>query len=153
MIKWQNISLTRYFYFKARNPRRIGILIITVWVVSLGISLAPQLGWKDPDYLVRIAQGTCLVSQDPAYQVSASGELWANPKYLINIRDWELRSYIRRNRESVNTSRNVTWNFELHHNSWITSCRFSSFRNYNRNVQNILREINLHFLSSHERYL
>lgn len=47
------------------------MLIVTVWLVSLGISLAPQLGWKDPDYLVRIADGTCLVSQDPAYQVPA----------------------------------------------------------------------------------
>ncbi|KAK1122327.1 hypothetical protein K0M31_009549 [Melipona bicolor] len=45
------------------------MLIVTVWVVSLGISLAPQLGWKDPHYLERIADGTCLVSQDPAYQV------------------------------------------------------------------------------------
>jgi len=76
----EHTSLTLPSHFKARNPRRIGILIITVWVVSLGISLAPQLGWKDPDYLVRIAQGTCLVSQDPAYQVSASGELQADPK-------------------------------------------------------------------------
>lgn len=74
----------RRFYFKARNPRRIGMLIIAVWVVSLGISLAPQLGWKDPDYLVRIAQGTCLVSQDPAYQVSTSGKLRADPKYLYS---------------------------------------------------------------------
>lgn len=48
------------------------MLIVAVWVVSLGISLAPQLGWKDPDYLDRIADGTCLVSQDPAYQVPAS---------------------------------------------------------------------------------
>lgn len=59
-------------HFQARNPRRIGILIITVWVVSLGISLAPQLGWKDPGYLNRISDGTCLVSQDPAYQVRTS---------------------------------------------------------------------------------
>lgn len=112
-IKWQNTLSTRLFYFKARNPRRIGILIVTVWVVSLGISLAPQLGWKDPDYLVRIAQGTCLVSQDTAYQVSAFGELRADPKYLINIHDWELLSYIRWNRESVNISRNITRNFKL----------------------------------------
>lgn len=60
-----------FLYFQARNPRRIGMLIVTVWVVSLGISLAPQLGWKDPHYLDRIADGTCLVSQDPAYQVHA----------------------------------------------------------------------------------
>ncbi|KOX69291.1 5-hydroxytryptamine receptor [Melipona quadrifasciata] len=68
------IAVDRYWavtdlnYIQARNPRRIGMLIVTVWVVSLGISLAPQLGWKDPHYLERIADGTCLVSQDPAYQ-------------------------------------------------------------------------------------
>jgi len=112
-IKRRDTSLTRIFCFKARNPRRIGILIVTVWVVSLGISLAPQLGWKDPDYLDRIAHGTCLVSQDPAYQVSASGELRVDPKYLINIRDWELHLFTRRKRESVNISRNITRNFEL----------------------------------------
>lgn len=54
---------------QARNPWRIGMLIGAVWVVSLCVSLAPQLGWKDPGYLDRIAEGRCLVSQDPAYQV------------------------------------------------------------------------------------
>lgn len=44
--------------------------MFAVWVVSLGISLAPQLGWKDPGYLDRIAEGKCLPSQDPGYQVS-----------------------------------------------------------------------------------
>lgn len=45
------------------------MLVVAVWIVSLGISLAPQLGWKDPGYMNRIAEGKCLVSQDPAYQV------------------------------------------------------------------------------------
>lgn len=121
------------FYFKARNPRRIGILIVTVWVVSLGISLAPQLGWKDPDYLDRISNGTCLVSQDPAYQVRAPGELRADPKYLINTRDWELRSCIRRNRESVNTSRNVVAEFCVAPSHNVDGP--SPFRNYNRTVR------------------
>lgn len=58
-------------------------------MISLGISLAPQLGWKDPDYLDRIAQGTCLVSQDTAYQVNASEELQAAPKCLIMFANCE----------------------------------------------------------------
>jgi len=33
------------------------------------VSLAPQFGWKDPDYLQRIEQQKCMVSQDVSYQV------------------------------------------------------------------------------------
>ena len=47
------------------------MLVVAVWVVSLSISVAPHLGWKDPGYLDRIAEGKCLPSQDPAYQVSS----------------------------------------------------------------------------------
>ncbi|XP_011053661.1 PREDICTED: 5-hydroxytryptamine receptor 2A-like [Acromyrmex echinatior] len=90
------IAVDRYWavtdinYIQARNPRRIGILIITVWVVSLGISLAPQLGWKDPDYLVRIAQGTCLVSQDPAYQIFATCATFYVPLLVILFLYWRI---------------------------------------------------------------
>lgn len=46
-------------------------MIVVVWTVALIVSLAPQFGWKDPDYLYRInTQQKCLVSQDVAYQVS-----------------------------------------------------------------------------------
>ena len=45
-------------------------MIVVVWSVALIVSLAPQFGWKDPDYLYRInTQQKCLVSQDVAYQV------------------------------------------------------------------------------------
>lgn len=83
------IAVDRYWavtdlnYIQARNPRRIGMLIVAVWVVSLGISLAPQLGWKDPDYLDRIADGTCLVSQDPAYQIFATCATFYLPCWLF----------------------------------------------------------------------
>ncbi|OAD61066.1 5-hydroxytryptamine receptor [Eufriesea mexicana] len=75
---------------EARNPRRIGMLIVTVWVVSLGISLAPQLGWKDPDYLDRIANGTCLVSQDPAYQIFATCATFYLPLLVILFLYWRI---------------------------------------------------------------
>ncbi|EZA48568.1 5-hydroxytryptamine receptor 2A [Ooceraea biroi] len=73
------IAVDRYWavtdinYIQVRNSKRISMLIAAVWVVSLGISIAPHLGWKDPDYLDRIAEGTCLVSQDTAYQENATG--------------------------------------------------------------------------------
>ncbi|KYM79142.1 5-hydroxytryptamine receptor 2B [Atta colombica] len=106
------IAVDRYWavtdinYIQARNPRRIGILIITVWVVSLGISLAPQLGWKDPDYLVRIAQGTCLVSQDPAYQIFATCATFYVPLLVILFLYWRIfqaaRKRIRKRPGTIN---------------------------------------------------
>ncbi|XP_077257013.1 serotonin receptor isoform X1 [Temnothorax americanus] len=90
------IAVDRYWavtdinYIQARNPRRIGTMIVTVWVVSLGISLAPQLGWKDPDYLVRIAQGTCLVSQDPSYQIFATCATFYLPLLIILFLYWRI---------------------------------------------------------------
>ncbi|XP_076180407.1 serotonin receptor [Ptiloglossa arizonensis] len=90
------IAVDRYWavtdlnYIQARNPRRIGILIVTVWLVSLGISLAPQLGWKDPDYLDRIADGTCLVSQDPAYQIFATCATFYLPLLVILFLYWRI---------------------------------------------------------------
>ncbi|KAF7399555.1 hypothetical protein HZH68_008147 [Vespula germanica] len=68
------IAVDRYWavtdlnYTQGRSPKKIGFLIAMVWIVSFGISMAPHFGWKDPDYLERIAEGECLVSQDPAYQ-------------------------------------------------------------------------------------
>ncbi|XP_076679259.1 serotonin receptor [Andrena cerasifolii] len=90
------IAVDRYWavtdlnYIQARNPRRIGILIVAVWVVSLGISLAPQLGWKDPDYLERIADGKCLVSQDPAYQIFATCATFYVPLLIILFLYWRI---------------------------------------------------------------
>ncbi len=44
-------------------------MIVLVWTVSIVVSLAPQFGWKDPEYMQRIEQQKCMVSQDVAYQV------------------------------------------------------------------------------------
>lgn len=46
-------------------------MIFFVWFISIIVSLAPQFGWKDPEYLERIEQQKCMVSQDVAYQVIA----------------------------------------------------------------------------------
>lgn len=45
-------------------------MIGLVWTVSIVVSLAPQFGWKDPEYMQRIEQQKCMVSQDVAYQVN-----------------------------------------------------------------------------------
>ncbi|XP_011500824.1 PREDICTED: 5-hydroxytryptamine receptor-like [Ceratosolen solmsi marchali] len=96
------IAVDRYWavtdlnYIQARNPRRIGCLVVTVWVVSLGISLAPQLGWKDPGYLDRIADGKCLVSQDPAYQIFATCATFYLPLLVILFLYWRIFQAARR---------------------------------------------------------
>ncbi|KAH0948447.1 hypothetical protein HN011_009180 [Eciton burchellii] len=90
------IAVDRYWavtdinYIQVRNSRRIGILIATVWVVSLGISIAPYLGWKDPDYLDRIAEGTCLVSQNSAYQIFATCATFYVPLLIILALYWKI---------------------------------------------------------------
>lgn len=68
-INFRYWAVTDIDYIHTRNVNKIGIMIFLVWVVALVVSLAPQFGWKDPDYLNRINEQKCLVSQDVAYQV------------------------------------------------------------------------------------
>ncbi|XP_058798710.1 5-hydroxytryptamine receptor isoform X1 [Phymastichus coffea] len=96
------IAVDRYWavtdlnYIQARNPRRIGFLIAAVWIVALGVSLAPQLGWKDPGYLDRIAEGRCLISQDPAYQIFATCATFYLPLLVILFLYWRIFQAARR---------------------------------------------------------
>lgn len=54
----------------SRTSKRVFSMIFLVWFASVIVSLAPQFGWKDPEYLQRIEQQKCMVSQDVGYQVS-----------------------------------------------------------------------------------
>lgn len=63
-------AVTNVDYMHSRTSRRVFMMIILVWVASVIVSLAPQFGWKDPEYLQRIEQLKCMVSQDVGYQVS-----------------------------------------------------------------------------------
>lgn len=63
-------TVTNIDYNNLRTPRRVFIMIFCVWFAALIVSLAPQFGWKDPDYMKRIEEQNCMVSQDVAYQVS-----------------------------------------------------------------------------------
>lgn len=79
-------------------------MIFLVWGAALVVSLAPQLGWKDPDYLARITQQQkCLVSQDLAYQIFATCSTFYVPLAVILILYWKIfqtaRRRIRRRRE------------------------------------------------------
>lgn len=82
-------------------------MIILVWSVALIVSLAPQFGWKDPDYMDRITlQQRCLVSQDVSYQIFATCSTFYVPLLVILALYWKIfqtaRKRIRRRRENQN---------------------------------------------------
>ncbi|VDK54844.1 unnamed protein product [Anisakis simplex] len=47
-------SITDICYVQNRTPRRIFGMLGSIWIVSLLISLAPILGWKDEDFFDRV---------------------------------------------------------------------------------------------------
>ncbi|XP_037941054.1 5-hydroxytryptamine receptor 2A-like [Teleopsis dalmanni] len=65
-------------------------MIFLVWSASVVISLAPQFGWKDPDYLQRIEQQKCMVSQDVGYQVFATCCTFYVPLFVILVLYWKI---------------------------------------------------------------
>lgn len=63
-------AVTSVDYIHQRTVRRIGMMIATVWLVSLLVSCFPLFGWKDPEWHSRIeVYQQCLISQDVGYQV------------------------------------------------------------------------------------
>ncbi|XP_023725561.1 5-hydroxytryptamine receptor [Cryptotermes secundus] len=84
-------AVTNVDYIHTRNGTRIGIMIVVVWLVALIVSLAPQFGWKDPDYLDRInLQQRCMVSQDVAYQIFATCSTFYVPLLVILVLYWKI---------------------------------------------------------------
>lgn len=84
-------------------------MIFLVWAVALIVSLAPQFGWKDPDYLDRInIHQKCLVSQDIAYQIFATCSTFYVPLLVILVLYWKIfqtaRKRIRRRQEQRSTT-------------------------------------------------
>lgn len=83
--------MTNVDYIHTRNSGRIVTMIVVVWAVALIVSLAPQFGWKDPDYLDRInLQKMCLVSQDVAYQIFATCSTFYVPLLVILVLYWKI---------------------------------------------------------------
>ncbi|RZF46530.1 hypothetical protein LSTR_LSTR011897 [Laodelphax striatellus] len=100
-------AVTNVDYIHTRNGSRIVTMIVVVWSVALVVSLAPQFGWKDPDYLDRInIQQRCLVSQDIGYQIFATCSTFYVPLLVILVLYWKIfqtaRKRIRRRRAQRN---------------------------------------------------
>uniref|UniRef100_T1KLK4 G-protein coupled receptors family 1 profile domain-containing protein n=1 Tax=Tetranychus urticae TaxID=32264 RepID=T1KLK4_TETUR len=84
-------AVTNIDYIHNRNPNRIGALIICIWTIASIISVAPVLGWKDPDFEKRLLQEKkCLVSQDVAYQIVATFATFYGPLVFILLLYWRI---------------------------------------------------------------
>ncbi|XP_011209676.4 5-hydroxytryptamine receptor 2A [Bactrocera dorsalis] len=90
------IALDRYWavtnidYIHSRTSKRVFLMIFSVWSAAVIVSLAPQFGWKDPDYLQRIEQQKCMVSQDVSYQVFATCCTFYVPLLVILALYWKI---------------------------------------------------------------
>lgn len=83
-------SITDITYMQKRTPKRILIMIMIVWVVSLVISVAPVLGWKDNGYYQRVANRECLISQHIAYQLFSTTAAFYGPLFFIILLYWQI---------------------------------------------------------------
>ncbi|XP_030378494.1 5-hydroxytryptamine receptor 2B [Scaptodrosophila lebanonensis] len=83
-------TVTNIDYNNLRTPRRVFSMIFCVWFSALIVSLAPQFGWKDPDYLKRIEEQHCMVSQDVAYQIFATCCTFYVPLLVILFLYWKI---------------------------------------------------------------
>ncbi|XP_015788350.1 5-hydroxytryptamine receptor-like [Tetranychus urticae] len=84
-------AVTRVNHIKERDLSLVGKMITAVWTVSLLVSLAPVLGWKDPHFLKRLEEEkTCLISQDIAYQIFATVSSFYAPLVVILFLYWKI---------------------------------------------------------------
>ncbi|KAH8402106.1 hypothetical protein KR009_009748 [Drosophila setifemur] len=83
-------AVTNIDYIHSRTSNRVFMMIFCVWTAAVIVSLAPQFGWKDPDYLQRIEQQKCMVSQDISYQVFATCSTFYVPLMVILALYWKI---------------------------------------------------------------
>lgn len=106
------IALDRYWavtdidYAHQRTARRIGYMIIVIWTLSVLVSIAPLLGWKDPEWEARVYQDLqCIVSQDIGYQIFATASSFYVPLLVILFLYWRIflaaRKRIRRRQQVI----------------------------------------------------
>ncbi|XP_011500915.1 PREDICTED: 5-hydroxytryptamine receptor-like, partial [Ceratosolen solmsi marchali] len=91
------IALDRYWavtnidYIHHRTGRRIGMMIVVVWLVAFFVCIAPLLGWKDSQWENRVVHDkSCIVSQDIYYQIFATVSSFYLPLFVILILYWRI---------------------------------------------------------------
>lgn len=78
-------------YIHKRTAQRIYLMIFTVWTVAAIVSIGPLMGWKDPDFNLRVEQHKrCLISQDIGYQVFATIATFYGPVIFILLLYWKI---------------------------------------------------------------
>lgn len=66
------------------------MMIFIIWLVSFLVCIAPLLGWKDPNWELRIRDKKCLISQDLYYQIFATASSFYLPLLVILILYWRI---------------------------------------------------------------
>uniref|UniRef100_A0A1I8FTU1 G_PROTEIN_RECEP_F1_2 domain-containing protein n=1 Tax=Macrostomum lignano TaxID=282301 RepID=A0A1I8FTU1_9PLAT len=57
-------AVTNVDYIRVRTGKRIGLMIVAVWVISLAISLPARFTLTDELRRTQIANGTCAINED-----------------------------------------------------------------------------------------
>lgn len=84
-------AVTHVDYIHHRDGALICKMIAAVWLAAILISIAPILGWKDPQFLTRISkEKNCLISQDLAYQIFATCSSFYAPLVVILFLYWRI---------------------------------------------------------------
>lgn len=84
-------AVTDIDYAHQRTSKRIGIMIFVIWLLSFLVSIAPLLGWKDPEWNDRIVKDMeCIVSQDIGYQIFATASSFYVPLLVILFLYWRI---------------------------------------------------------------
>ena len=91
------IALDRYWtvthidYIHKRSGKCVIKMLICVWSLATTVSIAPQFGWKDDNFDIRVEhEKMCLVSQDVGYQVFATCLTFYAPLIALLLLYWRV---------------------------------------------------------------
>ena len=66
-------------------------MICLIWGISITVSLAPVLGWRDDNFEERVnVEKICMVSQDLGYQIFATMSTFYVPLVIILLLYWRI---------------------------------------------------------------
>ncbi|KAI6176611.1 G-PROTEIN-RECEP-F1-2 domain-containing protein [Aphelenchoides bicaudatus] len=106
-------AITNVSYTANRTPRRIFLMLMIIWVLSLLISLAPIFGWKDAQFVTRVReQHVCLISQQISYQVFSTATAFYIPLCAIIVVYYKIMRAAKQRFKRERDRRTVNRNFD-----------------------------------------